>query len=89
MSFLFSPKRASNPIPSDPTTRRSYLSSTLVTNPDDSIQTVADVLPYTARVYGDKTAAWTRKVVSVKEEKKMVQKRDGKEGEMEEKVWKL
>jgi hypothetical protein len=39
-------------------------------------------------MYGDKTACMTRSVVNVVEEKKQVAKKGGREGEMEEKVWK-
>lgn len=39
-------------------------------------------------MYGDKVAAYTRRVVNVVEEKKTVPKKGGAEGETEEKVWK-
>jgi hypothetical protein len=41
-----------------------------------------------ARMYGDKVAAYTRRVVNVVEETKKVPKKGGEEGEMEDKVWK-
>jgi hypothetical protein len=39
-------------------------------------------------MYGDRVAAYTRRVVNVVEEKKQVQKKGGEPGEMEDKVWK-
>lgn len=39
-------------------------------------------------MYGDRVAAWTRRVVNVVEETKKVPKKGGAEGEMEDKVWK-
>jgi hypothetical protein len=43
---------------------------------------------FQARSYGDRTAALTRSIVDVVEEKKQVPKKGGQEGETEEKVWK-
>lgn len=43
--MLFS-KKASYPVKSDPSVRRSWLSTELVTEPAKGVETVADVLPY-------------------------------------------
>jgi hypothetical protein len=43
---MFGTKKASHPLKSDPTVRRSFLSKDLVTEPAKGVESVADVLPY-------------------------------------------
>lgn len=43
---MFGSKKASYPVKSDPSIRRSFLSETLVTEPAKGVESVADVLPY-------------------------------------------
>jgi hypothetical protein len=43
---MFFGKKASYPLKEDPSTRRSYLSKELVTQPAEGVETVGDVLPY-------------------------------------------
>lgn len=83
--------KASYPSKEDASIRRSYLSpKRLLDAPaEGELETVADVLPFCARKYGDKVGVYTRSVKRVVEEKKKVPKKGGEEGEMEEKVWKL
>lgn len=43
---MFASKKASYPVKSDPSVRRSFLSEQLVTEPAKGVESVADVLPY-------------------------------------------
>jgi len=67
--------------PGETPIRRSPLSKDkLPSSPQEGINTVADVLPYTARVFGSKPALGYREVVRLVEEEKEVKKVvDGKE----------
>ncbi|KAK4684196.1 hypothetical protein P7C73_g6002, partial [Tremellales sp. Uapishka_1] len=84
---MFSRKKASVPFPSDPSIHRSYLSpNELVTRPEgDAVTVVGDLFSFTAKKYGNRTAALYRDIEGVVEEKKLVTGSDGSEVE---KTWK-
>ena len=68
-----------------PVRRNSKFADALVTQPFEGIETVTDVLLYSARQWGTKDALGTRDVLSIVEEEKEIKKGDGK---TEKKLWK-
>lgn len=68
--------------------RGSYCKDKLCTEPTPGVNTVADILDYTARVHGDKKAMGWRDVLEiVEEEKEVVKTIEGKETK-QMKTWK-
>ncbi|KAG6873157.1 hypothetical protein C0995_002315 [Termitomyces sp. Mi166 len=61
---------------------------TLITQPTDGVQTVYDVLQYSARVHGNYRALGWRDIIKVHEEKKEVKKVVGDKEVVEKKTWK-
>jgi long-chain acyl-CoA synthetase len=68
--------------------RLAITSDKLVTQPFEGINTVYDVLAYTARTYGDRRAIGWRDIVDIHEEEKEVTKVVGGKEVKEKKTWK-
>jgi long-chain acyl-CoA synthetase len=60
----------------------------LVTKPSDGIETITDIIDYSARIYGTKNACGWRDIVDIHEEEKEVKKMVGGKEVTEKKVWK-
>ncbi|KAI5121463.1 hypothetical protein M0805_003920 [Coniferiporia weirii] len=87
-------KVVSVPVESDvkpgetPTRRNALFKDALVTQPLEGIQTVYDVLQFTARKHGTKNALGWRDIIDIHEEEKDVKKYIGGKEVIEKKTWK-
>jgi long-chain acyl-CoA synthetase len=60
----------------------------LITHPSDGVETITDVIAYSARVHGTKPALGWRDIVDIHEEEKEVKKIVGGKEVTEKKIWK-
>jgi long-chain acyl-CoA synthetase len=72
----------------DKARRLAISADTLVTQPSDGVETITDVISYTARVHGTNDAMGWRDIVEVHEEEKDVKKMVGGKEVTEKKIWK-